>query len=80
MSEVYTQECVQRALSSLDVQSREIVGALYGIDCPEPLSKTEVARSYGLTRERIEEIEAAALALLMYGPGTSRVKRIPKPS
>lgn len=80
MSEGYTEECVQRALDSLDLQTREIVGALYGLDDTEPCTKGQVARKYGLTKERIEEIEAAALAILMYGPSTSRVKRIPKPT
>ena len=52
------------ALDYLQPREKIILVQLYGVDGNKPLSYTEVGKLYGVTRERIKQIEAKALRKL----------------
>jgi RNA polymerase primary sigma factor len=59
------QEALHRALSQLPEREREVLKLRYGLDGdPDPMSLEAIGRQLGLTRERVRQIEAAALNLL----------------
>ena len=55
---------VARALAHLSAKEREIVRLRFGLGDDEPLTLEEIGDRYGLTRERIRQIEMKALAKL----------------
>ena len=52
------------ALDYLQPREKIILVQLYGVGGNEPLSYTQVGKLYGVTRERIRQIEAKALRKL----------------
>ena len=58
------EETVRKALGSLSEREREIVRLRFGLDGDDPVSLQEVGRRLGLTRERVRQIETAALERL----------------
>jgi RNA polymerase primary sigma factor len=60
-----TVEALHRAVDDLPDREQEILRLRYGLNGdPEPKSLEEIGRIMGLTRERVRQIEAAALRLL----------------
>jgi RNA polymerase primary sigma factor len=56
---------VRKAVETLPDREREVVKLRYGMDGdPDPKSLEEIGRELGLTRERVRQIEARALARL----------------
>lgn len=55
---------IQRALSGLSARESRIVELRYGLKDGQPLTLQDVAERFGLTRERIRQIEKEALAKL----------------
>jgi RNA polymerase sigma factor (sigma-70 family) len=53
-------------LSSLDNRERKVLEMRFGLGDDEPLTLDEVGRQFGLTRERIRQIEAKALTKLRH--------------
>jgi RNA polymerase primary sigma factor len=51
-------------ISKLDSRQRTILQFRYGLDGVEPLTLEQIGRLFGLTRERIRQLEAAALSKL----------------
>jgi RNA polymerase primary sigma factor len=69
---VETQELSARltaALQSLDARERKILQLRFGLDLSDERTLTEVAAEMGVSRERIRQIEQAALAKLRRLPG-----------
>ena len=58
------QDALARALARLPDRDREVLRLRYGLDGGEPHSLASVGRELGLTRERVRQIEAGALAHL----------------
>jgi RNA polymerase primary sigma factor len=58
------QEALARALEELPERECEVLRLRYGLGGSEPLSLAAVGRQIGLTRERVRQIEAAALEQL----------------
>ena len=55
---------IRRALSGLTARESRIVELRYGLRDGQPLTLQDVAERFGLTRERIRQIEKEALAKL----------------
>ncbi len=51
----------EEALQLLSAREREIVRLRFGFDAGETLTLLQIARRFGLSRERVRQIEAAAL-------------------
>jgi RNA polymerase primary sigma factor len=59
------ESAVRNAVETLPDREREVVKLRYGMDGdPDPKSLEEIGRQLGLTRERVRQIEARALARL----------------
>jgi len=61
IDEVSIPECVKDALYILDEKEREIVQMRFGIGSDATCTLDEIGRKFGLTRERIRQIEKKAL-------------------
>jgi RNA polymerase primary sigma factor len=68
-SEHMQKEGVQRALEALPERERQVIELRYGLSGAEPLTLEEVGRTFGVTRERIRQIENNTL---------KKLKRLPE--
>jgi RNA polymerase sigma factor (sigma-70 family) len=57
---------VARMLTSLDNREREVIRLRFGLDGAEPRTLEQVGARFGLTRERIRQIEARAMEKLRH--------------
>ncbi len=65
---------LERVLGKLNDRERTVLSMRYGLDSGIPQTLDEVGKHFGLTRERIRQIEAKALAKLRHpsAPGSLR--------
>jgi RNA polymerase primary sigma factor len=68
-SEHLQKEGVRRALQALPERERQVIELRYGLAGAEPLTLEEVGRAFGVTRERIRQIENNTL---------KKLKRLPE--
>jgi RNA polymerase primary sigma factor len=57
---------VARMLTGLDDREREIIQLRFGLSCGEPQTLEEIGGHFGLSRERIRQIEAGAMEKLRH--------------
>ncbi|MGH2983467.1 MAG: sigma-70 family RNA polymerase sigma factor, partial [Solirubrobacterales bacterium] len=67
-SETLQREDVQRVLRALPRREREVLELRYGLNGHRPLTLEEVGRAFGVTRERIRQIENNTLKKLQRLP------------
>lgn len=67
-------EAVLEAISGLSAREQEILKLRFGIDCDAEYTLEEVGQKFGVTRERIRQLEAKAI-LKMQSPGRSKKLR-----
>jgi RNA polymerase primary sigma factor len=67
-SEHLQKEGVRRALSALPERERQVIELRYGLTGAEPLTLEEVGNTFGVTRERIRQIENNTLKKLQHLP------------
>jgi RNA polymerase primary sigma factor len=67
-------ETVDELLSQLRPQEAEIVRRRFGLDGRTPETLEEIGRSFGVTRERIRQIEARAIEKLKHPLRTQRLR------
>jgi RNA polymerase primary sigma factor len=67
-SEHLQKEGVQKALATLPERERQVLELRYGLSGSEPLTLEEVGRTFGVTRERIRQIENNTLKKLQRLP------------
>jgi RNA polymerase primary sigma factor len=67
-SEHLQKEGVRRALDSLPDRERQVIELRYGLTGMEPLTLEEVGNTFGVTRERIRQIENNTLKKLQHLP------------
>ena len=69
-------EDVQRALDALPERERQVIELRYGLRGHEPLTLEEVGRAFGVTRERIRQIENNTLKKLKQLPEAQRLRHL----
>ena len=67
-SEHLQKEGVRRALDALPDRERQVIELRYGLSGTEPLTLEEVGKAFGVTRERIRQIENNTLKKLKRPP------------
>jgi RNA polymerase primary sigma factor len=67
-------ETLGRALSTLPARERGVIAMRYGLDGEEPQTLEEVGRAFGVTRERIRQIETHTLRKLKSLPEAERLR------
>ncbi len=67
-SEHLQKEGVRKALSALPDRERQVIELRYGLTGMEPLTLEEVGNTFGVTRERIRQIENNTLKKLQHLP------------
>ena len=73
-SEHIQKEGVRRALDTLPERERQVIELRYGLTGLEPLTLEEVGRTFGVTRERIRQIENNTLKKLESLPEAQGLK------
>jgi RNA polymerase primary sigma factor len=69
-------EDIQRALDALPERERQVIELRYGLRGHEPLTLEEVGRAFGVTRERIRQIENNTLKKLKHLPEAQRLREL----
>ncbi len=73
-SETMQRENVQQALGMLPAREREVLELRYGLNGRDPLTLEEVGDAFGVTRERIRQIENNTLKKLKVLPEAQRLR------
>jgi len=73
-SENLQREDVQRVLNSLPQREREVLELRYGLNGHDPLTLEQVGDAFGVTRERIRQIENNTLKKLKQLPEAQRLR------
>ena len=68
-------QVLMEILLEMDAREREVVMLRFGLDGEDPMTLEEVGQNYGVTRERIRQIEAKAMRRLRY----TRIKDVLAP-
>jgi RNA polymerase primary sigma factor len=69
-------EDIQKALDALPERERQVIELRYGLRGHEPLTLEEVGRAFGVTRERIRQIENNTLKKLKQLPEAQRLREL----
>jgi RNA polymerase primary sigma factor len=69
-------EDIQKALNALPARERQVIELRYGLRGHEPLTLEEVGRAFGVTRERIRQIENNTLRKLKQLPEAQRLRKL----
>jgi RNA polymerase primary sigma factor len=64
-----------RALEPLPPRDRRILLLYYGLESGEPMTMEEIARIFGVTRERVRQIRDRALAAVRDGVSAAELRR-----
>ena len=67
-------EAVEEAMEELNDRERKVVRMRFGLDDGEMRTLEEVGREFGVTRERIRQIESKTLAKLRHPMRSSRLR------
>ena len=65
---------IRRALNALPTRERQVIELRFGLRGHEPLTLEEVGRAFGVTRERIRQIETNTLKKLKQLPEAQRLR------
>ena len=74
VSEIMLKEEIDSVLSTLTHRERTIIELRYGLEGEQPWTLQEVGQKYGVTRERIRQIEARTLAKLTSYGGSQHLR------
>jgi RNA polymerase primary sigma factor len=69
-------EDIRKALDSLPQREREVIELRYGLRGQEPMTLEEVGRAFGVTRERVRQIENNTLKKLKQLPEAQRLREL----
>ena len=69
---------VRRVLSTLEVREQEVIKLRYGLDDGLPRTLDQIGRHFGLSRERVRQIEREVMAKLREGDRAERLRAYAK--
>lgn len=72
-AEINPQELVNLLLSELNVREREVLNARYGLDRADYQTLEAIGKNYGITRERVRQIENNALRKAVQKEGRDEI-------
>ena len=75
--EAIQRQDVRHALEALPERERQVIELRFGLSGMEPLTLEEVGRAFGVTRERIRQIETNTLKKLNKLPEAQKLREIP---
>ena len=75
-TESLQREDIQRALDALPDRERHVIELRFGLRGHEPMTLEEVGRAFGVTRERIRQIETNTLRKLKQLPEAQRLREL----
>jgi RNA polymerase primary sigma factor len=75
-SENLRRDDVQRALNALPERERQVIELRFGLRGHEPLTLEEVGEAFGVTRERVRQIETNTLRKLKQLPEAQRLREL----
>ena len=73
-AEILTKEALREALENLSYRERRVLELRYGLGGEHPRTLDEIGRAYGVTRERIRQIETKTMTKLRH-PSRIRLLR-----
>jgi RNA polymerase primary sigma factor len=76
VTEHLQREDIQRVLDVLPERERQVIELRYGLRGHEPLTLEEVGRAFGVTRERVRQIENSTLKKLKQLPEAQRLREL----
>ncbi|MBO0849887.1 MAG: sigma-70 family RNA polymerase sigma factor [Pseudonocardia sp.] len=65
---------LRRVLSTLDEREQNVIRMRYGLDDGQPRTLDQIGRTFGLSRERVRQIEREVMAKLRVGDRASRLR------
>jgi RNA polymerase primary sigma factor len=68
------QEQLESVLHTLDARSREVIRLRFGLDDGQPRTLEEVGKRFGVTRERIRQIESKTLSKLRHPSRSQKLR------
>jgi RNA polymerase primary sigma factor len=75
-TETLQREDIQKALDALPQRERQVIELRYGLRGHEPLTLEEVGRAFGVTRERVRQIENNTLKKLKQLPEAQGLREL----
>ena len=75
-TESLQREDIQRALDALPERERQVIELRFGLTGEEPMTLEEVGRAFGVTRERVRQIETNTLKKLKQLPEAQRLREL----
>jgi RNA polymerase primary sigma factor len=75
-SQQLQREDIRAALGALPERERQVIELRYGLGGVEPMTLEQVGRHFGVTRERVRQIENNTLKKLQYLPEAQRLREL----
>jgi RNA polymerase primary sigma factor len=75
LEEESQRELLFRALETLSPRDRRVLVLYYGLETGEPMTLDQIAKIFGITRERVRQLRDRALAALRRGESAEMLKR-----
>ena len=69
---------MRRVLSTLEIREQEVIKLRYGLDDGLPRTLDQIGRHFGLSRERVRQIEREVMAKLREGDRADRLRAYAK--
>jgi RNA polymerase nonessential primary-like sigma factor len=67
-------EDLRRVLATLEDREQQVIRMRYGLDDGQPRTLDQIGRRFGLSRERVRQIEREVMAKLRIGERADRLR------
>jgi RNA polymerase nonessential primary-like sigma factor len=65
---------MRRVIATLDEREQNVIRLRYGLDDGQPRTLDQIGKRFGLSRERVRQIEREVMSKLREGDRASRLK------